>query len=76
MAVCRQLKADSTGGGDTNVSSTIFYEDIYHNFTNYKFKEDWVVGKEKDDPRRKAGKQTNEYFKPYREHVLKYPHIT
>lgn len=54
---------------------TIF-QDVYHSFSNFEFKEDWVVGEEKDDPRRKAGKQTNGYFKLYREHVLKYPHIT
>lgn len=35
-----------------------FIEDIYHSFTNFKFKEDWVVGEEKD-LRRKAGKQSN-----------------
>lgn len=55
VGICRQLKADSSGGGDTNIS--IFHEDVYHNFTSFEFKEDWVVGEKKDDPRRKAGKQ-------------------
>lgn len=58
MAACGELKADSSGGGDTNVSSTIFHENINHNFTNFKFKYDWVVGEEKDIPK-KEGRQTN-----------------